>query len=110
MKETEKLTDVALDAKEFSGIIRYETAFEGRPKAIKLPCCYEAAQVWVNGQSAGTCIIYPYLYDIEALCRDGENELRIEVATTLANAQMDGLSEGRPVEPEGILGDVEVLR
>lgn len=110
LKETEKLTDVALDAKEFSGIIRYETAFEGRPKAIKLPCCYEAAQVWVNGQSAGTCIIYPYLYDIEALCRNGENELRIEVATTLANAQMDGLSEGRPVEPEGILGDVEVLR
>ena len=40
-------------------------------------------EVFVNGVSAGIQIAAPYRYDLSSLVKEGENELRIEVATTL---------------------------
>ena len=52
---------------------------------------------------------YPYSYNISDFTIDGLNEIRIGVATTLANAFMDPRSMERPVEPEGILGNIYLL-
>ena len=43
----------------------------------------EGVEVFVNGVSAGIQIAAPYRYDLSGLVKEGENELRIEVATTL---------------------------
>ena len=104
--EAETLGDIGLLKPGFSGIVRYETTFDGKAAQLDLGTCYEAAEVWVNGKSAGVRIGYPYRYDIEGLTVPGTNTLRIEVATTLAGAQMDFLSMQRPVEPDGLMGPV----
>ncbi|MDO5424190.1 MAG: hypothetical protein Q4F41_10725 [Eubacteriales bacterium] len=107
LETTDALQDIARKKDGFAGIIRYEAGFEGRFSYLSLGRCYEAVQVWVNGQSAGVRIAEPYLYDIRRLTRDGENTLRIEVATTLTNAVPDGLSMERGVEPQGMFGPVK---
>ena len=43
----------------------------------------EGVEVFVNGVSAGIQIAAPYRYDLSGLMKEGKNELRIEVATTL---------------------------
>ncbi len=102
---------------DFSGVIRYETSFDGS-KAMTELCienAYESAEVWVNGVCAGMCVCPPYRFDISGLCRDGANELRIEVRTTLerrVNAMTGGMGPFGPetnvVMPSGIVGRVTV--
>ncbi len=101
-----ELADIGSLKPGFSGIIRYETSFTGRARSLDLGTCYEAAEVWVNGKPAGVRIGYPYRYDIASLTEDGENTLRVEVATNLGGAQLDFLSLQRPLEPDGMLGPV----
>lgn len=104
------LQDIHTLKEDFSGIIRYDSVLHGKAKIIDLGTAYEAAEVFVNGKSAGVRISYPYRYDIYELCTDGENTLRIEVATTLGDAMKDDVSLQRPFAPEGILGPVTILR
>ena len=71
---------------DFGGFIRYE-------KIITLPAldsalleitdAAEAVEVFINGVSAGIQIVPTFVYDLSKLLKEGENELRIEVATTL---------------------------
>ena len=103
------LEDISKSILNFSGIIRYEMEFEGKACRLELERCYEAAEVFINGHSVGVRIGYPYSYNISDFTIDGLNEIRIEVATTLANAFMDPRSMERPVEPEGILGNIYLL-
>ncbi len=103
---TDMLQDIGLLKDKFSGIIRYETSFSGKADILELGTCYEGAEVFVNGISAGVRIGYPYRYDISKLTKEEDNTLVIEVASTLAAAQMDALSMERPVEPDGLLGPV----
>lgn len=107
---SDTLTDIGLLRDKFSGIIRYETTFSGKAGMLDLGTCYEAAEVFVNGSSVGVRIGYPYRYDLTGLSHDGVNTLRVEVATTLAGAQMDPLSMQRPVEPDGMMGPVRLFR
>lgn len=71
---------------DFGGFICYE-------KTITLPALHsalleitdaaEAVEVFINGVSAGIQIVPTFVYDLSKLLKEGENELRIEVATTL---------------------------
>ena len=106
--EIRKLTDVLSMNSHFSGIVRYETVFDGKAEVIDLGEAYEAAEVFVNGKSAGVRFSFPYVYDISELTVEGTNELRIEVATTAFGAVRDPLSLRRPIPPEGILGPVMI--
>lgn len=104
---------------EFSGFVRYEKNLhvEKVPKKmiLQISDAYEGVEVFVNGASAGLQIVPTYLYDIAPLMKDGENEIRIEVATTLERyaakkipnpyaAMMGGVPE--PTVPSGINGRV----
>lgn len=69
------------------------------------------AHVRVNGKAAGTRIAPPWSLDITKFVREGENQLEIEVANTLANHYSVGtptsyVFEGQTVS--GLLGPVRV--
>ncbi|HHV11873.1 MAG TPA: hypothetical protein GXX75_16485 [Clostridiales bacterium] len=102
------LDDVINWRKDFAGIIRYETTFTGKAEVLKLEHCYGPAEVCVNGQSCGVRIAYPYIFDISSCTSDGENRLRIEVATTLGEVLKDPMSLERAMEPVGILGTLKL--
>lgn len=107
--KTEMLEDISRRKPGFSGIIRYETTFDGAVRAIDLGRAFEGVEVFVNGQSAGVRVGYPYRYDVRGLTQEGPNQLRIEVATSLGDAMQDDLSKQRPFSPEGVLGPVTLL-
>ena len=70
----------------FSGFVRYENQFEGKAGetyVLEISDAYEGVEVFVNGRSLGIQIVPTYRYDLSSAVRDGENELAIEVATTL---------------------------
>jgi hypothetical protein len=96
-----------------SGVAAYETAFtlnaqqagqaqgahldfgEGQPildpgkgpgmRALLDPPIREAAEIWVNGQRAGSLWAPPYRIEISKFLRPGQNRLRILVANTAVN-------------------------
>ena len=70
----------------FSGFVRYENRFEakaGGQYVLEISDAHEGVEVFVNGTSLGIQIVPTYRYDLSSAVRDGENELAIEVATTL---------------------------
>ena len=106
---TDQLEDISSKKPGFSGIIRYETAFEGPARMIDLGRAFEGVEVLVNGRSAGVRVGYPYRYDVSALAGEGENQLTVLAATSLGDALGDDLSKQRPFSPEGIMGPVTLL-
>lgn len=106
---TDQLEDISSKKPGFSGIIRYETAFEGPARMVDLGRAFEGVEVLVNGRSAGVRVGYPYRYDVSALAGEGENQLTVLAATSLGDALGDDLSKQRPFSPEGILGPVMLL-
>ena len=76
---------------------------------LDLGAVFETAEVWVNGQAAGSRICPPYRFEIESLVRLGSNTLVVEVTTTLAKQLRDVLSRFAQQEPIGLLGPVRLL-
>lgn len=105
---SERLSDIAQARPGFAGIIRYRTvltcADDALPAAVDLGETYEAAELFVNGSSAGVRISAPYRFSLAGLVRPGDNELVVEVATTLVHAQRDFISADAPIPPLGMLG------
>ena len=96
----------------FSGKIRYTASFTGKREslAIDLGEVGQSARIWCNGADLGVRVCPPYRYDLSAALRDGENELVIEVANTLANTVRDGFSAYMAIPASGLLGPVTWLR
>lgn len=70
----------------FSGFVRYKSRFsleQTERVVLEVTDAKEGMEVFVNGRSAGIQIVPPYRYDLTELAVEGENELIIEVATTL---------------------------
>ncbi len=112
MTELRNILEVKPD---FSGIIRYETEFEGRSADdyLKLEDAFESAEVWINDEYAGSALCPPYIFEVDGMVKDGTNHLRIEVRTTLdrlVNKITGGAGFLGPdikvVEPSGIIGEV----
>ncbi|WP_240422382.1 glycosylhydrolase-like jelly roll fold domain-containing protein [Listeria costaricensis] len=94
---------------DFSGTFRYEADFNVRNNSrhmLELTEVYEVAQVFVNGVDCGVRICEPYRFDITLALKIGSNHLAIEVTNTLGTEQKDFLSQYRPIEPSGLLGNV----
>ena len=112
--QMDSLTNMGRLYPDFSGYYRYETKAELKPgrNVLAIADCYEAAEVFVNGKSAGIRFAAPYRFDISALVQDGVNEIAIEVATTLErkvaamNLGGHSLMGKNPVSPTGIVGEV----
>ncbi len=111
------LISMAESYPDFSGYYAYETSClvkGGGRVVLEIEDAYESAEVFLNGSSVGMKIAKPYLYDISDYVIEGENRIRIEVATTLArkvrSMGVDPYSMGKkaPLSPTGIVGKVKL--
>ena len=106
---------------EFSGFVRYENRFVGEAAAtyiLEISDAYEGVEVFLNGKSLGIQIVPSYRYELSSYVKDGENEIAIEVATTLERetakypnpyAKYIG-QEVKPSSFSGITGEVRLLK
>lgn len=115
-KQMETLVPISVIEPEFSGVMRYEkkVSLPGVSKCIFKPqYIYEAAEVYVNGVSAGKKLTPSYLWDISHLCREGDNTIVVEVANTPARDARKAFTPFGPerevIEPAGMFGTVELL-
>lgn len=112
---------LAREQPDFSGFVRYESAFDlpgpGRV-SLEITDAYEGVEVFVGGKSAGIQIVPPFRYDLTPLVKPGRNEIAVEVATTLERycydltkddprMKMRGLAA--PTCGSGITGRVSIL-
>lgn len=100
--EISVLESYALTDKKFSGIIRYDAAFDYPAKTLEITDAYEGVEVFLNGQSLGIQVTAPFVYDLRDRTKNGNNHLTIEVATTLEREN----GNGKDAAPTGIVGDV----
>lgn len=113
--------NLAQEQPDFSGFVRYESAFHlpgpGRV-VLEITDAAEGVEVFVNGGSAGIRIVPPFRYDLTPLATPGRNEIAVEVATTLERycydltkndprMKMRGLAA--PTCGSGITGRVSIL-
>jgi len=114
-REMENLVPISRIDPTFTGFIRYEKSFElvqvPAEAILSMEAVYEAAEVWVNDQYAGTRISAPYSLDVSRFLTEGRNTLRIEVATTLDRDRLR-LPEPpftfvhEPMDPTGMFGRI----
>ncbi len=111
------LTNMARRYPDFSGYYRYETSvtLNGNESVLMIDDACETAEVFVNGVSAGIRFAAPYRFDISGLVKTGENEIAIEVATTLerkVNAMklggMMSLMGKGAMSATGLIGEVKI--
>ena len=120
-KEVALPDDLAGELPEFSGFVRYENGFEsraGEQLVLEITDAHEGVELFINGESLGIQIAPPFIYDIAPKVREGENLVRIEVATTLeremaARDDQPQMIPGRaekPTCPSGINGVVRLIK
>ncbi len=109
--QTDMLAPVSASKPTFSGKIRYEFTAQAKKNAayLKLEKVGENARVFVNGVDCGIAVCAPFVYDISKAVKEGENEVVVEVFTTLANSERDPVSMFIPLAPTGMHGKVELL-
>jgi hypothetical protein len=67
-------------------------SFRDKPVMLDLGRVSSVADVFINGQHAGTLVWSPYRLDISKLLKPGENEIKILVTNTEANHRAVGTS------------------
>jgi len=83
------LGDYVASRPDFSGSLEYETTLQIAHRdderlVIDLGKVYEAAELFVNGESVGRRAWGPYRFDVTDEWRDGENNVVVRVTNTLA--------------------------
>jgi len=115
---TDKFDSVENVLPEFSGFVCYKTDFiasDKRQFILEIEDAAEGVEVFVNGNSAGIQIVPRYIYDISKFVKQGKNELRIEVATTLERKCYSLLTPSqqkattKPTARSGITGHIRLL-
>ena len=108
---------LAEEKPEFSGFVRYGTAFSlevDEDLCLKIEDASEGVEAFLNGESLGIQIAPPFLYRMTG--KAGQNELVIEVATTLERKcypLLEGyrkMAAKKPTCPSGITGRVSLFR
>ena len=109
-KPVAKLEDYAKTNKKFSGYIAYDKSFTMDKRVDKALLVIEDAgedvEVFINGKSLGIQVLPPFVYDITKAVHEGENILRIEVATTLERERGANKKKQAPI---GIYGEVYLM-
>jgi hypothetical protein len=93
----------------FAGFIRYEVCAEvlkADQLKLKLEGIAEGVKLWVNNEFIGEKICSPYEFDMTKAIKNGKNQFRMEVSTTLVRERYDYLSQFMIIEPIGINGGV----
>ena len=116
--QMETLEPVSFKEPTFSGIIRYESEaeLEEMPTEAYLYAehVYEVMKVIVNENEVGKCIRPPYQMNITNYLKTGINKIVIEVATTPAREQLNGMRppfdfSHETLEPTGMYGNVKIF-
>ena len=90
----------------YSGSALYETAFLlpatpiGQRVLLDLGEVGLAAEIWINGETAGERAWRPFVFDITRLVRQGANQLRVRVA----NSNAGWMAQGDPIYERGSWG------
>lgn len=95
----------------FSGNIRYDWGIEIVEKGrylLDLGQVGEAAEVFINGISAGRRLYPPYTFDVSDLLQPGTNEVCAIVSNHGGWQKRDGFSKYLMFEPSGLLGPVTI--
>ncbi|MBQ4301338.1 MAG: hypothetical protein II765_07360 [Lachnospiraceae bacterium] len=103
---------------EFSGWLRYENVFEaeaGKKYFLEITDAFETVELYVNDKHMGLQIFAPFVYDITDVICDGENKVRIEIATTLERATYKipdrfGRPKDEPKEGSGLTGVINIYK
>ena len=73
----------------FTGFVEYETTFQldnsYREAILDLGSVFYMAEVWINGENAGSRLWRPFNYDISEFIKEGENNIRIRVGNLVHN-------------------------
>lgn len=77
--------------------------------ALDLGVVGETAKLFVNGKEVGIRVAEPYLFSVDGLLKEGDNEITVEVANTLAYKERDSFSFYLTLRPSGLLGPVKLL-
>jgi hypothetical protein len=101
----------------YSGGAFYEKEFDlpsdysGRKLMLDCGAVGVAAEVWVNGKSAGSRVWRPFSFDISALVRTGRNQVRILVTNTMANERAVENHAGTlpKIDMNGLQGPVRII-
>lgn len=118
-KEVTLPDNLEVEEPNFSGFVRYRTSFyveEKEELILSITSAFEGIEVFINGVSQGIQIAPPYNYDISKDLQKGDNELVIEVATTLERQCYPMLSRIRkmmtpkPSAKSGITGSVKLYQ
>ena len=109
-KESDRLVSITgrKELPHFSGNIRYEwqqEIAESGKYLLDLGRVEEAAEVFVNGESAGVRIVPPYVFDVSGL-KPGINDLTVIVSNNSGHRERDDFSRYLHFEPSGLLGPV----
>ncbi len=74
---------------KFSGVVDYETTFHldqtFEDVILDLGRVSYLAEVWINGNNAGSRLWRPFTFDISDFVKEGENEIRIRVGNLVVN-------------------------
>lgn len=109
-KEIREFSDYGKENSAFSGFIAYETKINTDTQErvfMEITDAGEDVEVFVNGISLGIQVLPPFLYELTDKIRDGENIIRIEVATTL---ERERKSNKKAWQPIGITGRVNFYK
>ncbi|MBR6322029.1 MAG: hypothetical protein IKR59_04085, partial [Lachnospiraceae bacterium] len=121
-KEISLPDTLAAEEPKFSGLVRYEKklVIDGAVSktVLGITDAYEGVEVFVNGTSLGIQVVPFYSFDLTPFLKEGENEIVIEVATTLEREAVDypsrwaamGVQMPEITVPSGISGKVILLR
>jgi len=101
---------------DFSGWFRYENSFTATEKGkyvVEITDAFEVVDLYINSTKLQTKIFAPFVFDISKYVKDGENNIRIEVATTLEREMLKvpdrfGRPKPEPKYGSGITGEVKI--
>ncbi len=112
-KKTDKLFNINKESalRDFAGDVKYETKFSTANEAeitLDLGNVGEVAEVIVDGQSYGTRIVPPYVFNLKGLLH-GEHNLKIITTSHCGYRERDKFSRFVMMEPSGLLGPVKII-
>jgi hypothetical protein len=96
----------------YAGTVRYRAKFTlEKPApylALDLGRVEEIAELTLNGKSHGVRLSPPYVFDVTAAAKPGDNEITIDVTNTAYARWRDNFSHGDAAS--GLFGPVRLLR
>jgi len=91
---------------KFSGLMDYLKSVNidkvEKQMFLNLGKVCHVAEVWVNGQSVGSRMWGPYVFDITNAVKPGQNEIRVRVANLINNSYED-------IQESGLIGPVQIM-